>query len=87
MNRLKKELKRRNIIKQAADGFDLIELNSFLVGIDKNYILIYSTCNVIDDTISLYDFNFNLVGRQNVIPDYNCMSFESCFDPWDVYIY
>ena len=87
MNRLKKELKKRNIIKQDISGFDLIELNSFLVGIDKNYILIYSTCNVIDDTISLYDFNFNLVGRQNVIPDYNCMSFNSCYDPWDVYIY
>lgn len=88
MNRLKKELKKRNIIKHVNDnGLDLIELNTFLIGIDNGFIIIGSTCNVIDDTISLYDLHFNLIARQNIIPDYNCMSFESCFDPWDVYIY
>ena len=88
MNRLKKELKKRNIIKQVNDNsFDLIELNRFLIGIDNNFIIVGSTCNVVNDTIALYDLHFNLIARQNIIPDYDCMSFESCFDPWDVYIY
>lgn len=88
MNRLKKELKKRNIINHVNDNnFDLIELNSFLIGINNNFIIIGNTCNVVNDTISLYDLHFNLIARQNIIPDYDCMSFESCFDPWDVYIY
>lgn len=79
MNRLKKELKKRNIIKHINNN----GLNSFLVGIDNNFIIISNT----NDTIVLYDLHFNLIARQNIIPDYDCMSFESCFDPWDVYIY
>lgn len=85
MNRLKKELVKRELVKNQYT--DLIELDCSLVFYNQKYIVVAIHCNVLDSYLKIYDTNFNLIARQNIIPDYDCMSFDSCFDPWDVYIY
>ena len=85
MNRLKRELVKRELVK-SQNIYD-VALDCNLVFYNQNFIIIAVHCSVLDTYFKIYDTNFNLIARQNLMPDYDCMCFDSCFDPWDVYTY
>lgn len=66
MNRLKKELTARGIIYQNDDQY---EEGRELVTVTPNFIITLWGCNVLPTEIHLFDKQFNLIAKQNLIPE------------------
>ena len=66
MNRLKKELTARGIIYENDGGY---EEGRSLITVTPNFIITLWGCNVLPTEIHLFDKQFNLIAKQNLIPE------------------
>lgn len=73
MTRLKKEMKKRNILFVADDSEIMrgaeYDCENALVFIDRDYIVTVFSCAVLPSELRIYDRNFELIGGQDLYQD------------------
>lgn len=86
MNRLKKELKKRNIIS-CTDDLQIwktgIEESENLITFTRDVIITKYSCNVLNPSFRIYDKNYNLIAIQDCFLETDFF-FDSC-NKWNVF--
>lgn len=88
MTRLKKELKKRNLVFSDCDSENCYSVTQSILSIGNQFIILVRHCDVLDPILIIVDKNYNVIAEQLVYKaDHIQFPNDTSYNTWDVYFY